>query len=85
MAGSSACVRIVPPKRRAHCVQEPFAGVIGQAVVEQSGPVRAVVWLEGKHESAEPARAWLPFTLRLCFYAGSEAVRLMHSFVFDGG
>ena len=64
--------------------QESFAGVIHRTSVEQSGPVRAVVKLEGKHEGAEPARAWLPFVVRLYFYAGSEAVRIMHSFVFDG-
>jgi hypothetical protein len=64
--------------------QEKFSGVISKASVEQSGPVRAVVKLEGKHASAEPSRAWLPFTLRLYFYAGGETVRIMHSFVFDG-
>ena len=28
--------------------------------------------------------AWLPFTVRLYFYAGSEQVRLVHSFVYNG-
>ena len=28
--------------------------------------------------------AWLPFTVRLYFYAGSEQVRLVHSFTYDG-
>ena len=28
--------------------------------------------------------AWLPFTIRLYFYAGSEQVRMIHTFVYDG-
>ena len=27
---------------------------------------------------------WLPFTVRLYFYAGSEQVRMVHSFIYDG-
>lgn len=30
------------------------------------------------------ARAWLPFDLRLYLYAGGDALRIMHSWVFDG-
>jgi hypothetical protein len=63
--------------------QHAFDGHIERATVEQSGPVRAVVKFEGKHREAG-GRAWLPFTVRLYFYAGSEALRVMHTFVFDG-
>jgi hypothetical protein len=63
---------------------EKFDGMVHHATLEQRGPVRAVVKLEGKHEGGPNKRAWLPFTVRLYFYAGSEAVRIMHSFVFDG-
>jgi hypothetical protein len=59
-----------------------FQSEITSVTVEQRGPVRAVVKIEGKHQS--PERAWLPFSVRLYFAAGGEAVRLMHSFVFDG-
>lgn len=61
---------------------ENFESEISEVTIEQKGPVRAVLKLSGKHQSGE--RAWLPFTLRLYFHAGGEAVRLMHSFVFDG-
>lgn len=61
---------------------ENFESEISEVMVEQKGPVRAVVKLMGKHQSG--SRGWLPFTLRLYFHAGGEAVRLMHSFVFDG-
>lgn len=62
--------------------QERFTSEVTGAAVEQSGPVRAVVRVEGRHRSG--SRAWLPFTVRLYFYAGSEAVRIVHSFIFDG-
>ena len=59
-----------------------FQSKIDAVTVEQSGPIRAVVKIEGTH--AGDGRSWLPFTVRLYFYAGGECVRMMHSFVFDG-
>jgi hypothetical protein len=61
---------------------EEFSSRIERATLEQNGPVRAVVRLDGKHHAGE--RAWLPFTVRLYFYAGGESVRIMHTFIFDG-
>ena len=29
-------------------------------------------------------REWLPFVVRLYFYGGSEQVKMVHSFVYDG-
>lgn len=62
--------------------QSRFEGEVTSLVVEQKGPVRAVVKLEGKHRQGD--RAWLPFTLRLYVHAGAQALRVMHSFIFDG-
>ena len=59
-----------------------YAAEISGATIEQRGPVRAVVRVEGRHKGN--GREWLPFTLRLYFHAGSQAVRIVHSFVFDG-
>jgi len=59
-----------------------FQSEIGAVTVEQRGPVRAVVKIDGQHCGA--GRAWLPFSVRLYFHSGGEAVRIMHSFVFDG-
>ena len=39
---------------------------------------------EGLHRSEKSGREWLPFTVRLYFYSGQSAVRLVHSIVFDG-
>jgi hypothetical protein len=59
-----------------------FVSEIEKATLEQNGAMRAVVRLEGKHHSA--GRAWLPFVVRLYFYFGSDVVRLMHTFIYDG-
>ena len=62
--------------------QENFVGALEKVTVEQRGPLRAVVRLEGKHSNGK--RGWLPFTLRVYFYAGSDALRVLHTIVFDG-
>jgi hypothetical protein len=63
---------------------EQYAGEVRKVTVEQSGPVRAVVRIEGKHRGVQSGRDWLPFSIRLYFYAGAENFRMMHTFVFDG-
>jgi hypothetical protein len=62
--------------------QENFESAIEKVTVEQRGPLRAVIKVEGKHSNG--SRAWLPFTLRLYFYAGAENLRVLHTIVFDG-
>jgi hypothetical protein len=62
--------------------QEFFESSLERVTVEQRGPARAVVKLEGKHSNG--TRSWLPFTLRIYFYAGSDALRVLHTIVFDG-
>jgi len=64
--------------------RENQVGRIEKVTVEQEGPVRAVVRIEGKQYGAKTGRLWLPFTVRLYFYAGQETVKLIHSFIFDG-
>lgn len=59
-----------------------LTGRVDKATVEQKGPVRAVVKLEGVHEGA--GRTLLPFTVRLYAYAGGENLRIVHSFIYDG-
>ena len=64
--------------------EEKFASQIETVTVEQSGPVRAVVKITGKHHSATSDRLLLPFTVRLYFFRGSGAIRIVHSFIYDG-
>ncbi len=58
-------------------------GVIRKVTVEQSGPVRVVLKVEGDHRAPD-GRAWLPFVLRLAFFAGQGTVHLAHTIVYDG-
>lgn len=65
--------------------EEKFVSAIKSVVLEQSGPVRAVVKVEGMHQTAQvEGREWLPFTVRLYFHVGSAEIRVVHSFIFDG-
>ena len=68
--------------------REAFVSEINEFVIEQEGPVRAVIKLAGtfspEGNMAVDRRQWLPFVVRLYFYAGSDVIRIMHSFVFDG-
>jgi hypothetical protein len=61
---------------------ESFTGVVDSVKIEQSGPVRAVLKVEGKHRRGR--HAWLPFVLRFYLYAGSDAIRVVHTFIYDG-
>ncbi|WP_294612204.1 DUF6250 domain-containing protein [uncultured Bacteroides sp.] len=60
-----------------------YTSELKSATVERSGAVRTLVKLEGVHKSKD-GREWLPFVVRLYFYSGSEQVKMVHSFVFDG-
>ncbi len=64
--------------------RERYLSEIKHVTVEQQGPVRAVVKIEGMHRGEQSKREWLPFTLRLYFYSGQMEVRLVHTIVFDG-
>jgi len=63
-----------------------FEGETRKITLEESGPVRAVVKVEGVHKSIFPGDRGctiFPFSLRLYFYAGSQEIKIVHSFVFD--
>ncbi len=61
-----------------------FVSAVRKTTVEQTGPVRAVVRIEGVHKAEQGGRDWLPFIVRLYFYGGETAVRMIHTIVFDG-
>jgi hypothetical protein len=64
--------------------KEKFTGIVERATVEQSGPVRAVVKIEGRHVSDSGNRSWLPFVVRLYFYTGLQSIRMVHTIIYDG-
>jgi hypothetical protein len=84
-AGELVCLRQNAPDLAAgaHTGREEFVSEIGKVTLEQNGPVRATVKVEGRH-AGPVGRQWLPFVVRLYFYAGGDAVRLMHTIIFDG-
>jgi hypothetical protein len=61
---------------------EWFEGKIEKVTIEQSGPVRATIKIEGRHANTGH-KGLLPFVVRLYFYAGSEAIKVMHTFIYD--
>ncbi|MFI7442488.1 exo-rhamnogalacturonan lyase family protein [Nonomuraea indica] len=85
------------PDEDGSVTRERATGRVTRVTVEQDGPVRAVVRLDGDHGDRRKADgtqgerrngggrgARLPFTVRLYFYAGAADVRVVHSFVWDG-
>lgn len=63
-------------------LRQRYRSLIREARVEQAGPARVLVRIEGVHQR-DDGRAVLPFVLRLYFYRNSDAVRIVHSFVYD--
>lgn len=59
-----------------------FISQLNKVEIEQSGQVRTVVRMEGVHQSND--KSWLPFTVRIYFYRGSEQIRLVHTFIYNG-
>ena len=50
--------------------------------IEEEGPLRAVVRVEGRHVSPDGG-SFCPYILRLHVFAGRPEIRLQHTFVFD--
>ncbi|MCW9705300.1 hypothetical protein [Fodinibius salsisoli] len=67
-----------PPNR------EKTVSRIDSVRIEQDGPVRAVIRFDGRHQAVQGTLEWLPFTVRLYFYADSNPVKMVHSFTYDG-
>ena len=60
-----------------------YVSEVKSATVERCGAVRTLIKLEGIHKNKD-GREWLPFVVRLYFYGGSEQMKMVHSFLFDG-
>ncbi|GMA27869.1 Tat pathway signal sequence domain protein [Arenivirga flava] len=64
--------------------RHPYSSRLDRVTVEQRGPIRCVVRLDGVHRADDGVRTWLPFTVRVVLAAGSDRIRIVHSFVWDG-
>lgn len=58
-------------------------GITDKITVEENGPIRAVVKLEGIHKYVSKDGQAFPFIIRLYFYEGSDEVKIVHSFIYD--
>lgn len=63
---------------------DTYRSDITSVKVERAGRVRTVVKVEGIHRSQKTGRAWLPFVVRLYFYQGSDQVKMVHTFIYNG-
>ncbi|AVR45613.1 hypothetical protein C7S20_10245 [Christiangramia fulva] len=83
--GSLICLKQEGPEVEVGTPPEikKYIGNTSSVTIEQNGPVRAVLKLEGEHRS-ENGESWLPFIVRLYFYAGMKSVKMVHTIVYDG-
>lgn len=58
-----------------------FTSSISKASVENVGPVRACIKVEGVH--TDGTKKLLPFIVRFYFYAGSDEIRIVHTFIYE--
>jgi hypothetical protein len=79
---NGALVLLCDDAAEAPAGQQQFSSHIDKVTLEQNGPVRAVIKVEGTHKGGK--RSWLPFVVRLYVYAGAESLRIIHTFIFDG-
>ncbi|MBN1973366.1 MAG: hypothetical protein JW787_06985 [Sedimentisphaerales bacterium] len=64
--------------------REAYVSLVKNVTIEQDGPVRAVAKFEGYHKAVNGSREWLPFIVRLYFYAGIRPIKVVHTIMFDG-
>ena len=63
-----------------------FQSKIEEVTVDTKSTVRALVTVRGKHETTGTGKHadWLPFVVRFYLYEDSEAIKIVHTIVFDG-
>lgn len=66
---------------RRNTVRHEAMSKINSLTIERSGDVRCTLKAEGVHK--DPEGECLPFTVRLYCYAGSDEVKLVHTFTVD--
>ncbi|MCC3355901.1 hypothetical protein [Bacillus sp. REN16] len=64
--------------------EEPFYSQITQTTIEQKGPFRSVIKVEGTHQNIKGDNTLLPFVLRFYIYANTSSIRVVHTFFYDG-
>ncbi|MEJ2194667.1 MAG: DUF6250 domain-containing protein [Ignavibacteriaceae bacterium] len=84
--GRLVCIRQNGPSKEIgnQPSKEKFIGNTEKVTIEQNGPIRAVIKIEGRHVSESGNRSWMPFVIRLYFYAGQQSIRMVHTIIYDG-
>ena len=59
-----------------------YCSYINKVSIERESAVDAIVRIDGTHSDGQ--RHWLPFTIRLHFWQGSQQVKMIHTFTYDG-
>lgn len=69
-----------------HEVKENIAYIsqVSEVVLEEIGPLKAVIKVSGFHYNEDLKRNVLPFTLRFTFHYEDVSVGVTHSFIYDG-
>ncbi|KAH6949690.1 hypothetical protein BKA56DRAFT_682695 [Ilyonectria sp. MPI-CAGE-AT-0026] len=64
-----------------------FTGYISQTTISEDSQTRTLVTVTGQHKvesrNSPGHPPWLPFTVRFYLYKNSEAIRIVHSIVYD--
>lgn len=60
----------------------PYTGEINETRIEERGPLKCVIRIDGSHRSK--GRSILPFILRLTFHYNDDTVGITHTFLYDG-
>ncbi len=68
---------------RASASVAPYVGEIAAAEVEKRGAVRTVIKVTGTHKNAD-GEGFLRFIVRFSVYHGEMAVKITHTFLYDG-
>lgn len=62
---------------------EQYVTSVNNVSLESVNTVRTLVKIEGVHKN-DDGKQLLPFVLRMYFYRGSEQIKMVHSFIYDG-
>jgi hypothetical protein len=64
--------------------EEPLQSEINMVQIEENGPLRSVIKIEGIHQNVFGTQQLLPFVLRLYFYSDTSSIRAVHTLFYNG-
>lgn len=64
--------------------KKKYISNITKVTIEQNGPVRATVRVQGTLKEEIGIRTFLPFDIRMYFYSGSNSIRIVNTIIYNG-